>query len=240
MRPEFAEYHRRQRRAALPRQIVASLAVAALLGGIGWAAAAQAAQPAPATTDATTTVLAGPDAAQPAPTAPDDAAPDADTAGSEGGRPVPADPAREDAPASGPQQATPPTGAAPPRAQRHDAIQVATRGFQVELDRCQWVRMDIGAIAPIVGAHNYCDGDLVLQLEPLDLVTITGTDLDGDYQVSGSRDAQAGDDAATATAGLDADILLQTCYWGDAGLRLVALHRVDLSLAPTPAPAPVG
>ncbi len=237
MRPEFAEYHRRQRRAALPRRIVASLATAALLGGIGWAVAAQAAHPSQQTTDATTsTVLAGPDTAQPAPSV----APDVDAAGSQGDQPQPADAVREDAPRDEPEQAAPPSQEAPSRAQRHDAIQVATRGFQVELDNCQWVRMDIGAVAPIVGAHNYCDGDLVLQLEPLDLVTITGTDLDGDYQVSGSRDAQAGDDAATATAGLDADILLQTCYWGDAGLRLVALDRVDLSLSPTPAPAPAG
>ncbi len=120
--------------------------------------------------------------------------------------------------------------------QQHVNIDVDTRGFQDELDRCLWVRMDVGASAPIVGAHNFCEGDVVLGLTVGDLVSIGGTDLDGDYQVTGDRTAHAGDDAATATSGLTADLLLQTCYWDDSGLRLVALRRVDLSLPPTPAP----
>ncbi|PJJ63704.1 hypothetical protein CLV54_1377 [Compostimonas suwonensis] len=102
-------------------------------------------------------------------------------------------------------------------------IRIATRGYQTELDRCQWVRMDVGAVAPIVGAHNYCDGAIVLDMQPGDLVHLAGTDLDGEYLVTGSRDAHAGDRADTATAGLVADVILQTCYWGGDPLRLVTL-----------------
>jgi hypothetical protein len=96
------------------------------------------------------------------------------------------------------------------------SIAVTARGHQAELDACQWVRMDVGAIAPIVGAHNFCHGDEVLALAVGDVVTVTGTDLDGDYQVTGSRDARAGDNGASATAGLVGDIIFQTCYWDDA------------------------
>jgi hypothetical protein len=137
---------------------------------------------------------------------------------------LPADPATD--PSSLPQTGT------PAATQQHFSIAVATRGYQAELDQCQWVRMDVGAVAPIVGAHNFCHGDMVLAMQPGDLVAITGTDLDGDYQVTGSRDAHAGDNAATATSGLTADLILQTCYWGDNGLRLVTLRQVDLSLPP--------
>lgn len=113
------------------------------------------------------------------------------------------------------------------------SIAVTARGHQAELDACQWVRMDVGAIAPIVGAHNFCHGDEVLALAVGDVVTVTGTDLDGDYQVTGSRDARAGDNGASATAGLAGDIIFQTCYWDDArGLRLVTAVKVDLSLPP--------
>jgi hypothetical protein len=113
------------------------------------------------------------------------------------------------------------------------SIGVGARGHQAELDSCQWVRMDVGASAPIVGAHNYCDGDVVLAMNVGEVVTVTGTDLDGDYQVTGSRDARAGDNAAAATAGLSGDIIFQTCYWDDAlGLRLVSAVKVDLSLPP--------
>ena len=134
---------------------------------------------------------------------------------------------------------TPPVPPVPPEATTPVAptplysIAVTARGHQAELDACQWVRMDVGAVAPIVGAHNFCHGDEVLAMAVGDVVTVTGTDLDGDYQVTGSRDARAGDNAAVATAGLTGDILFQTCYWESArGLRLVTAVKVDLSLPP--------
>ena len=113
------------------------------------------------------------------------------------------------------------------------SIMVTARGHQAELDSCQWVRMDVSAIAPIVGAHNFCHGDIVLAMAVGEIVTVTGTDLDGDYQITGSRDAHAGDNAAQATAGLTGDIIFQTCYWDSTkGLRLVTAVKVDLSLPP--------
>lgn len=113
------------------------------------------------------------------------------------------------------------------------SIAVTARGYQAELDACQWVRMDIGAVAPIVGAHNYCHGDQVLAMQVGEIVTVTGADLDGDYQIIGSRDAHAGDSAADATVGMGGDLLFQTCYYDKSrGLRLVSAVRVDLSLPP--------
>ena len=109
------------------------------------------------------------------------------------------------------------------------AIAVDTTGYQAEIDACLWVRMDLGGHAPIVGAHNYCGGGVVLEMKLGDVVTMTGTGLDGRYLVSDARDARAGDIAATAIRGMVGSLILQTCYWLDDGtVRLVGL---------TPAPA---
>lgn len=106
------------------------------------------------------------------------------------------------------------------------AIDVDTVGYQTELDACLWVRMDLGAAAPIVGAHNFCGGGVVLEMGKGDSVTLTGTSLDGVYEVVDARDAFAGDYAAEATEGMTADVILQTCYWGNDGRALlIALVR---------------
>lgn len=105
-------------------------------------------------------------------------------------------------------------------------ITIDTRGYQAEIDKCLWVRMDLGAAAPIVGAHNYCGGGVVLRMAVGDTVTLRGAALDGTYTVTGERDANAGDLAADATAGITADVILQTCYWtNDGSERLVSLVR---------------
>lgn len=104
------------------------------------------------------------------------------------------------------------------------AIAIDTTGYQAELDACEWVRMDLAATAPIVGAHNYCGGDVVLSMQPGDTVVLIGEQLDGTYVVTEARDAVSGDPAAAATAGMTATAILQTCYWGDDGaVRLVGL-----------------
>ena len=102
-------------------------------------------------------------------------------------------------------------------------IGIDTVGYQKELDRCLWVRMDLGATAPIVGRHNYCGGDVVLGLDPGDRVDLEGKGLDGSYVVSGTRDAHAGDNALEATRGLAAAVILQTCDYDKDAVRLVAL-----------------
>jgi hypothetical protein len=87
--------------------------------------------------------------------------------------------------------------------------------------------MELAADAPIVGAHNNCGGSVVLEMLIGDAVTLTGTGLDGRYVVAAERDGQAGENAAAATAGFGADVVLQTCYWNSGGQeRLLALVRV--------------
>lgn len=104
------------------------------------------------------------------------------------------------------------------------AIAIDTTGYQAELDACDWVRMDLSAAAPIVGAHNYCGGDIVLGMQPGDTVVLSGEGLDGTYVVTEIRDAVAGDSASAATAGMNVAAILQTCYWGDGdAVRLVGL-----------------
>jgi len=107
-------------------------------------------------------------------------------------------------------------------------IAITASGFQAELDACQWVRMDLSAAAPIVGAHRSCGGAIVLEMAIGDLVSLSGEGLDGSYSVTEARDAHAGDVAATATEGMDAIVILQTCYPGTSGrLRLIALTLVE-------------
>ena len=112
------------------------------------------------------------------------------------------------------------TGSGP----RDWSITIDTVGYQKEIDQCLWVRMDLGLSAPLVGAHNYCGGSVVLEMAIGDTVTLAGTGLDGLYRVSAERLAWAGDSAVAATAGLDAVVILQTCFWVDDGSeRLLAL-----------------
>jgi hypothetical protein len=104
-------------------------------------------------------------------------------------------------------------------------ILVTATGYQQQIDECQWVRMDLDAEAPIVGAHTSCGGSVVLAMRPGDAVELSGQGLDGKYVVADSRDAHAGDVASTATAGMEAQVILQTCYPGTGGHeRLVGLE----------------
>jgi len=121
-----------------------------------------------------------------------------------------------------PPVAEPPSVPAPAGPASYD-LHVDASGYQAELDRCLWVRMDVGAVSPIVGAHNNCGGDVILAMNPGDRVTLAGEGVDGVYVVGESRDAHKGDDAATATAGMSATVILQTCYWEGTGVRLVPL-----------------
>jgi hypothetical protein len=132
-----------------------------------------------------------------------------------------------------------PTGSSGPRASVRSAltrpgatsessivrVRITADGYQHEIDECQWVRMDLDAEAPIVGAHTQCGGSVVLSLRPGDRVELTGEGLDGDYLVTDGRDAHAGDNAATATQGMLAEVILQTCYPGAGGReRLIGLE----------------
>lgn len=106
-------------------------------------------------------------------------------------------------------------------------ITVDTVGYQDALDACLWTRMDFDGVVPIVGAHNFCGGDIVLDMKVGEIVHLSGADVDGTYVVTGDRQVFPGDDAIEATAGLDSPVLLQTCYWDvDQGMRLVALSTL--------------
>lgn len=194
----FADYHRARARAAGGRIVVSVLVVGGVCAGL---AALAGAAPAPVVT-ASPRVLPVPiETRPPAPTALPTQAPDQPT-------PTPT------------QQAELPDATGP----RFWAITVDTTGYQAEIDQCLWVRMDLGLPAPIVGAHNYCGGEVVLDMQVGDTVTLAGTGLDGSYVVAGDRAARAGDPAASATDGLEAAVILQTCTWAaDGSVRLVAL-----------------
>ena len=196
----FTSFHRKRWWALLGTRAATLAATTTLVVGvIGLAAAA----PGPSTAVLQPTVLAAPVNAAAVAVLPEPAPSSSN---------VPVEP-------PAPLQALPRTGTW--------AIDIDVTGYQAEIDACLWVRMDLRAAAPIVGAHNYCGGDIVLTMEVGDTVTLRGTSLDGQYEVSGSVDAWAGDSASAATEGLSADVILQTCYWQSNGReRLVALIRI--------------
>ena len=125
--------------------------------------------------------------------------------------------------------AAPAPAPAPAAAPASWSISIGAVGLQAELDQCQWVRMDFSSAVPlpVVGAHNYCGGDIVLSMSVGETVTLSGTGLDGTYVVTGSRDAWTDSPAADAIAGMGGDVILQTCYWANDGSeRLVSLQRI--------------
>jgi len=212
----FREYHRGRFWMSLLKVTAGAVAAVALVAGVlqlaagapPYAAQPAAARglPAPAPSDATALapqpVLASPTPAASTPAASSTKAPVLGTA------------------ASAPDQPAVVTGPA------NWAIAINTTGYQAELDKCLWVRMDLGATAPIVGAHNNCGGSVVLDMRLGDIVTLSGTALDGKYTVVDSRNARAGDSAASATSGWTGDVILQTCYFNAGGAeRLLELQR---------------
>ncbi|MBC7591068.1 MAG: hypothetical protein H7226_08515 [Salinibacterium sp.] len=202
MTDPFAAYHRAGRRMTLARVIPASMAALAVAAGLGYLAGATPAAPPTAVQDSSATAPA-------ASADPDLATPPAAIL------PQPATEA--------PAPLSPPPVLAVTGTQQW-SIDIDTTGYQAEIDDCLWVRMDLGVHAPVVGAHNYCGGDVILGMAIGDSVTLSGVGLDGAYTVVSSRDARAGDNAHVATDGLGGTVILQTCYWGtDGAERLVAL-----------------
>ncbi|WP_309619640.1 hypothetical protein [Salinibacterium sp.] len=195
----FAAYHLAGRRMTVARVIPTAIAALAIATGLGYLTASTPPAPAAATQDSTA----------PAPA-------DASVIAPAAALPLPAEASATAA------LAAPPTLAA--TGQPRWSIDIDTVGYQPEIDACHWVRMDLGLYAPLVGAHNYCGGDIVLGMAIGDSVTLAGVGLDGDYTVTAVRDAVAGDNARRATDGLGGSVILQTCYWGSDGReKLVAL-----------------
>lgn len=204
MTDPFGEYHRRTflDRAAQATAVV--MAVAALVAGIGALAAGAPPRASPLGVVSPVAAPLDPPATPPVltPVALPEPQPD----------PVaPPDASAEPLSSTGPREWT---------------IVIDTTGYQPEIDACLWVRMDLRAAAPIVGAHNNCGGEIVLEMALGDTVLLSGAALDGRYTVMTSRDAHAGDNAAVATSGMEAEVILQTCYQvNDGSERLVGLTR---------------
>ncbi|MFC6355167.1 hypothetical protein [Luethyella okanaganae] len=208
----FIVYHRRGRRTAALRLVALAIATGVAVSGAWWLAPRFAeAAPAPTTALSPAMVPMVPQIAQEVPQRVAEQSPNTLPSIDLGSREAsPADVATS----------KPHTPQSPARSFE---IPVTATGYQTEIDQCQWVRMDIGAVAPIVGAHTSCGGEIVLDMQAGDRVFLTGNGVDGGYEVAMSRDAHAGDDAATATAGLSAVVILQSCYRDRDAVRLVGL-----------------
>lgn len=212
----FRAVHRARLRAACARIVLATVAVAA---GGGLVALADTVPP------SSVSAVSAPVGAAGSATAALDVSPVDSRVSAEAPSPttipvVPGDPA-----ASAPPD--PPAAIAATSGPALWSISIDTTGYQAEIDQCLWVRMNLGGDAPIVGAHNYCGGSIVLDMALGDQVVLAGAELDATYVVSDARDARAGDSAPAAIDGMVGDVIVQTCYWGgDGRVRLVGLTRV--------------
>lgn len=227
----FRVVHRANRRRLAARGLLLGLAASAIAAA-GWILPGAVAVPPPSVTAqpaATTAVVDTVPAPGPAAGETAQVGTDPDVAAPVGAGPDGVAPPAPDALAAPPAAPSPqPVEPAPlPITPTVHTIGIHTSGYQAELDQCLWVRMDLtGASAPIVGAHNNCGGDVVLGLEPGQLVDLAGQGLDGRYAVVGSRNGRPGQNAAEATAGFGAAVILQTCYFEGPDVRLVALVPV--------------
>ncbi len=192
----FNEYHRARRRSVIGRVAAIGIPLAVLFVGLFVVSTVAPAQAESASSDMLPAISAGPAATS--------------------------IPSVTQAPST-----TQPTTPAPAVAGVQSVIHIAitATGYQQELDACQWVRMDLGTQAPIVGAHTRCGGSVVLAMHPGNLVDLQGQGFEGTYVVTDARDAHSGDDASLATAGMQAQVILQTCYPGAGGReRLIGLE----------------
>lgn len=108
-------------------------------------------------------------------------------------------------------------------------IELASRpGGARELDACTgaWVRQAAysaqAGVPAVYASHNYCGGDVVLDWAVGQRVRVEGR---GVYAVSGVKQLPA-DSTAAGLVGVKGAMLLQTCEWGSADLRIVALDPV--------------
>lgn len=82
------------------------------------------------------------------------------------------------------------------------------------------------ALQPVYAAHNNCGGDIILTWSTGQHVTVIGQDgQDGTYVVSDSRDVAKHGSTTSDVLGLNGDLLLQSCYWGQDTMRFVALTQ---------------
>ena len=214
----FREVHRARARVVVTRLVVAATTLAV---GAGLVSFADVAPPSPVGA-VSASALTAPIEPRPTP-APVDRAPVDDVLEPSTIPSVPAAATVE-------QPAPPSPVVAVPAGPASWSINIDTIGYQAEIDQCLWVRMNLGGDAPIVGAHNYCGGSIVLEMALGDEVAVAGAELDAVYVVTDARDARAGDSAPAAIDGMVADVVLQTCYWGGAGrVRLVGVTRVPVA-----------
>ncbi|WP_156156053.1 hypothetical protein [Demequina maris] len=98
------------------------------------------------------------------------------------------------------------------------AFDVRLTGHQEALDLCAgWVFEDFVA-GDVVSAHNHCGGDVVLDLEVGDAVTLTGYAA-GEYEITQLLTVPKYTPASVLAGGL----WMQTCLWDGVNMRLARL-----------------
>ncbi len=115
------------------------------------------------------------------------------------------------------------------RGQEHPIVTLGERGTKATLDRCDGTFTEMGAyemdgLQPVYAAHNICKGEVILPLEVGDLVEIDGQGL---YQIMTERHTKKTWSTTDEILGMDGDIILQSCYYGENRMKFISLSPVD-------------
>ncbi|WP_162238899.1 hypothetical protein [Microbacterium sp. Leaf320] len=109
-------------------------------------------------------------------------------------------------------------------------ITLGAEGGTRELDACtgeftEMITYRDAAVPPLYAAHNNCGGDIILGWQLGTRVQVAGSDTV--YEVVDERRTPKGAPVDTL-AGIDGELLVQTCFYGEDQMRFLAL-------APSPA-----
>lgn len=112
-------------------------------------------------------------------------------------------------------------------------IRLGDEGGIRDLDDCdgtfrEMVSYRLDGVPPLYAAHNFCGGDAILGWDVGQQVRVSGSDTV--YEVVEERRTVKWADAHLLE-GMQGELLLQTCFYGQNLMRFVALEPVDARAA---------
>ena len=115
------------------------------------------------------------------------------------------------------------------RGQEYITVTIGAKGGKALLDACDGtfpriIAYELSGAPPTYAAHNNCKGDVILPAEVGDLIAITNL---GMYQVRDLRVVPKLWSTTDDLLGLEGELLLQTCYYGENRMKFLALVPVQ-------------
>lgn len=122
------------------------------------------------------------------------------------------------------------------RGQEHPTVTLGASGGKQLLDACDGTFTRIlayeqGGSLPTYAAHNNCKGDVILPVELGDTIEVKDRGL---FEVTDVRVVPKFWSTTDDILGLDGELMLQTCYYGENRMKFLALTPLDPSASGEP------